>query len=170
MSWHAPDRQRHRRGSSCRYTLPLAAYEDHLARSAQRPVEALIEALQLIAALDQGGFRFGRSNTGFAPGSGLEFLDLSHVGDKAVSPSRNGFDIGLPGGRFTESLLAQGRDVVGEVAFFHDSVRPNAMDQLVFVEEASVRFDEYTKSVEDLTAQGDRLSFGETADAPQGLA
>ena len=136
----------------------FAAYEDHLARSAHRPFKTLIQALQLVPTLNQGERRFGSLNVGFVPRSGFAPLDLSHLGDKTVSPSRNSFDIFLPGSRFAEGL-AQSRDVGRKVALFHNSVWPNAMDQLVLVEEVPVRFDEHTKGVEDLCAQGDRLSF-----------
>jgi hypothetical protein len=118
----------------------FAADEDHLARSAQRAIEALMEKLQLVATLDKSDGRFGRVNAGLMPRPGFQPLDLAHLGDKPVSTARHSFDVFLPRGRFAEGL-AQSRDVVGKVSLFHYSVGPNAMDQLIFVDEMAMRFD-----------------------------
>ena len=107
--------------------------------------------------MDEGESRFVRVSPGFVPRDGLA-VALAHLSDKTVAPPRYGLDVFLPGGGFAEGL-AQNRDVVGKVALLHNHVRPNAMNQLIFVDEMAMRVDEYTKSVEDLRAQGDRLSF-----------
>jgi hypothetical protein len=137
----------------------FSADEYYLTRSAQRPLQAVIEEFQLLPTLYKvGGSRLHRRKAEFEPGPGFAVLDLPDSGDKPVSPAGNGFDVFLPGCRFTESL-AQSRNVVGKIAFFYNGIRPNATDQLVFVDKAPVRFHEHTKSLENLFAQSDRLSL-----------
>ena len=137
----------------------FAAYKHHLTSSTQRLFQPAVEKLHLIPALDKMGDNWpDRGKVESEPRPGLAGLDLSHSGDKPVSSAWNGFDVFLPGGRFAEDL-AQGRDIVGEVALFHNSVRPNALDQLIFIDKKAVRFHEHTKGLEDLCAQSDRLSF-----------
>jgi hypothetical protein len=117
----------------------------------------LTQLLQLVPALYEGEAGFEIVRPGLVPGSRLAPIDLTHLTDKTVASAWNRLDIFLPGGRFAEGL-AQNRDVVGKVALFDNGVRPNAMDELIFVNEAAMRFNEYTESLEDLCAQRDWLS------------
>ncbi len=85
-----------------------------------------------------------RSNIAAWTGETGNARDLAHLGHEAVSPSGDSFYIFLPGGRFSKGL-AQCRDVVGKVALLQNCVWPNAMDQLIFVDEVATRFNEYAK-------------------------
>jgi len=145
----------------------LAAYKHHLTMSAQRPLEVVIEEFQLLPTLckvDDSRLYWGK--TEFEPGPGFAVLDLLDPGDKPVPLAWNGLDVFLPGSGLTESL-AQSRDVVSKVALFYNSVLPNAADQLIFVDKVPVRFQEYTKGLEDLGAQSDRLSFPKQSALPR---
>src|SRR5262245_49997520 len=82
--------------------------------------------------------------------------ELPHTGDKAVAALRYSLDIPLPVFSI-DQRLAQLRNVGGQIGLFHESIRPDRLQQFIFFQQMSVPLDQRQQQVE---------AFGSERDGP----
>lgn len=79
--------------------------------------------------------------------------DLTDWGDEAVPTFWDGFDV-LSHSLLFPQRLPQRKDVVGQVSFLDEAVRPHQLHQFAFLKQPATVFDEDPQDLEGLGHQG----------------
>src|SRR3984885_2556078 len=85
-------------------------------------LDAVVSSTGLVDSVSREADGGGRDRLSFYP------VDLS---DKAITPARDGHDVPRIAGRFTERPPDHG-NLLCQVRFFHEAVRPQELHQLLF--------------------------------------
>jgi hypothetical protein len=80
------------------------------------------------------------------------------VRNEPVTASRHSLDKLHASRTFTERFPQQ-RDVLSQISFLDEGVRPNSFHQIVFCDDLPTVFDESHEDVEDLRGEWNELTF-----------